>query len=165
MPYEIDSGYKTIFKTATPPVNWTKDTSYHDYTFRVVTGAASSGGNVDFSSLNAGMSVAGGTESSSGGLGGVALTTPQIAQHTHPMDYNSSTVLNFTTMSTAPGPQSYMTVRTGSTPITTGANAPNGSAHDHPLSITYTTAYTVGSAGDTLPMQVKYVDVIIAVRD
>ena len=157
MAYEIDSGYKTIFKSATPPVNWTKDTNYNDHTFRVVTGAASSGGTVNFSSMFANVTLTT-SNTLTGSLGSHALTTSQIAPHTHQHDYSAPA---FTSTANTSAPN--WAIATGPSPITSGATG-NGDAHSHPFSgsVSFTPDINGSSVVD---MRVKYVDTIVAVRD
>jgi len=51
IPDFIASGTKMVFNNATTPTSWTKDTTYNNYTFRVVNGSVSTGGENPFSSL------------------------------------------------------------------------------------------------------------------
>lgn len=157
MAYEIDSGYKTIFKTSTPPLNWTKDTSYNDYTFRVVTGAASSGGTVDFSSIFANVSLTI-SNTVTGSVGNVALTTAQIAAHVHYHDW-----LHPPFTSTANTSAPTFTIANNVVPFT-DAGTGNGDPHTHPFATSVSFTPQVGSSTN-VDMRVKYVDTIIAVRD
>lgn len=158
MAYEIDSGYKTIFKTATPPVNWTKDTSYNDHTFRVVTGAASSGGTVDFSSVFANITLSV-SNTVTGSLGAVALTNTQIATHTH---YHQYVTTGFSSTANASAPT--WSIATGSTPITSSVQGADDT-HTHPYTGSVTFTPQINGSVSVVDMRVKYVDTIIAVRD
>lgn len=160
MPYEIDTGYKTIFKSATPPVNWTKDTTYNDYTFRVVTGAASSGGTVDFSAafVDTTLNV---SNTFSGSLGSTAITVNQITSHAH---YHQWVLASFPSTANTSAP----TWAIGNSSSTqTSQPAGGGSGHTHPYG-SGTASFTTeidGTASSSVDLRVKYVDTIIAVRD
>ena len=110
------SGTKMLFAQTAAPTGWTKDTvNYNDYALRVVTGTASSGGTVafttafasqtpsgtvssSFSSGSAASTTATGTISVSGGavasttatgtVGATTLATTQIPSHQHTV-YNA----------------------------------------------------------------------------
>jgi hypothetical protein len=68
------SGTVMLFGQTSAPTGWTKDTTnYNNSALRVVTGAASTGGSVDFTTAFASGLSAGAT----------TLTTTQIPSHTH----------------------------------------------------------------------------------
>jgi len=72
------AGTVLIFGQTSAPTGWTKDTTnFNNSALRVVTGAASSGGSVDFTTAFASGLSAGAT----------TLTTTQIPSHTHTMNY------------------------------------------------------------------------------
>jgi hypothetical protein len=59
-PAGFDTGTRMIFAQTTAPTGWTKDTSnYNQHALRVVTGSASTGGTVDFTSAFVSQSVTG----------------------------------------------------------------------------------------------------------
>jgi hypothetical protein len=69
----FDTGTRMIFAQTTAPTGWTKDTSnYNNHALRVVTGSASTGGTVDFSTAFASQSVTGTVS--------VTASTGQVAQ-------------------------------------------------------------------------------------
>lgn len=68
----IPSGTRMLFQQSAAPVGWTKDTSHHDKALRVVSGAAGSGGVLDFSAAFI-----------SGSVGATTLTLAQIPSHDH----------------------------------------------------------------------------------
>lgn len=68
----IPSGTRMLFQQSTAPVGWTKDISHNDKALRVVSGAAGSGGMLDFSAAFI-----------SGSVGATTLTVAQIPAHDH----------------------------------------------------------------------------------
>ena len=68
----IPSGTRMLFQQTNAPSGWTKDTTHNDKALRVVSGAAGSGGSVDFSAAFV-----------TGTVGGTALTIEQIPAHDH----------------------------------------------------------------------------------
>ena len=117
----FDSGTVMLFAQTSAPSGWTKNTSTgNNHALRIVTGSASSGGSVDFSTAFASQSVtgtvtvtastgqtaapgslgqttAGGSISVSTGqtaapvsVGNTTLSTPQIPSHNHPFSNNVS---------------------------------------------------------------------------
>jgi hypothetical protein len=115
----FDSGTRMSFQQTTAPTGWTKDTTaaINDSMLRFVTGSASSGGSVAFSTW-AGTTTAGAT----------TLTTPQIPSHTHTVDGRSGGGY-------APPPTTAITKGPPGTsnPFSSQA-AGGGGSHDHPLS-------------------------------
>jgi len=70
----FDAGTRLIFAQTAAPTGWTKDTTnYNNHALRVVTGAASTGGSVDFTTAFA----SGLTDNA------VTLSTSQMPAHTH----------------------------------------------------------------------------------
>jgi hypothetical protein len=70
----FDAGTRLIFAQTTAPTGWTKDTTnYNNHALRVVTGAASTGGSVDFTTAFASGLSAGAT----------TLSTSQMPSHNH----------------------------------------------------------------------------------
>jgi len=154
----FDSGTVMLFAQTSAPTGWTKITaSGNNHALRVVTGTASSGGSVDFTTAFASKSVtgtvtvtastgqtaapgslgqttAGGNISVSTGqtaapvsVGNTTLSTPQIPSHSHPIS--------------AISPASEASPRTGLTyanlndanPASTNTgNAGGGGSHSHP---------------------------------
>lgn len=66
------TGTAMLFQQTTAPTGWTKVTTYNDYALRVVSGAASTGGSVAFT-----------TAFSSQNVGATTLSTSQIPNHYH----------------------------------------------------------------------------------
>jgi hypothetical protein len=158
----FDSGTVMLFAQTTAPTGWTKDTSlYNNSGLRVVTGTASTGGSVDFTTAFASQTPAG-TVSVSGSAGDTTLSLPLIPAHTHEG-------ISKNTGNPGPTAGSYGTPMNGNGFISrTGANlspflvAPNGGggAHSHPLTISSATF-----SGNAINLAVKYVDVIRATKN
>lgn len=71
------AGTVMLFAQTSAPTGWTKDTTnYNNSALRVVTGSASTGGTVDFTTAFASQAVA-------GTVGSTTLTTTQIPSHSH----------------------------------------------------------------------------------
>jgi hypothetical protein len=150
------SGTVMLFAQTAAPTGWTKSTTHNDKALRVVSGSASSGGSVAFTTAFASQAV-------SGTVGGTTLTTAQIPAHSHSVTdpgHSHSTVWNiYSDQGYAPG------IREGSgvfkssistNSATTGISIQNtggGSSHDH----TFT--------GTAINLAVSYVDVILATKD
>jgi hypothetical protein len=131
------SGTAMLFVQTSAPTGWTKSTAHDNKALRVVSGAASSGGSVAFTSAFTSQSVA-------GTIGSTVLTTSQIPSHTHSLSPTPIVGSGF----------GY----TGSTGVTGVSQTVTGSAggglgHDH----TFT--------GTAINLAVSYVDVIIANKD
>jgi hypothetical protein len=76
----FDAGTRLIFAQTTAPTGWTKDTTnYNNHALRVVTGAASTGGSVDFTTAFASGLSAGAT----------TLSTSEIPSHAHSVNIRS----------------------------------------------------------------------------
>jgi hypothetical protein len=143
----FDSGTVMLFAQTAAPTGWTKDTSlYNNSGLRVVTGTASTGGSVDFTTAFASKTPSG-TVSVSGSAGNTTLSTPQIPSHTHPA------------VSITPGPVANGRTGQASGNFLSGATG-GGGAHSHPLTISSATF-----SGNAINLAVKYVDVIRATKD
>lgn len=134
----LPTGTAMLFAQTSAPTGWTKSTTHNNKALRVVSGAASSGGSVAFTTAFASQAVA-------GTVGNTTLTTAQIPSHTH-------TYINGTAQSTyrpdgATGPYGYNGI-SGTTDATG-----DGGSHTH----TFT--------GTAINLAVSYVDVIIATKD
>jgi hypothetical protein len=152
----IPSGTKMLFAQTSAPTGWTKITSNDDAALRVVSGTASSGGTVGFTTAFAAKTVSGTT-------GSTSLSEAQIPSHYHlaatnikvssgnVSPFGSSTYLaretdiggdtEYNLQATSSAPDSLRTSSVGS-----------GSGHDHTFS-------------GSLNLAVKYVDVIVAQKD
>lgn len=130
------AGTVLIFGQTSAPTGWTKDTTnFNNSALRVVTGAASSGGSVDFTTAFV-------SQTPSGTVGSTTLTTTQIPSHTHTVTVGN-TGCGATVAALANG--AVITVNSGATG--------GGGSHNH----TFT--------GTAINLAVKYVDVIRATKD
>ena len=118
-PAPFASGTAIVFAQTAAPTGWTKVTSYNDAALRIVSGTASSGGSVDFSTAFANTTT-----------GTTTLSTSQIPSHTHNVEANNNT---------GPGGVnrlSFVANSIGSISITNAATATGGGgSHDHPINL------------------------------
>jgi len=150
----IPAGTVMIFGQTAAPTGFTKDTTnFNNSALRVVTGTASTGGSVDFSTAFASQSVTGTVSISaiSGSAGATTLSTPQIPSHNH-----SYTIVS--------GPGSSIATYQGGGTFSSSStnNTGGGGSHTHPFSFSSGTASFSGTA---INLAVKYVDVIRATKD
>ena len=141
-----------VFGQTAAPTGWTKITTYDNAALRIVSGSATSGGSVDFTTAFASQAVSGsiGNTTDTGTVGSTTLTTSQIPSHTH----------------TALVPGSGGCGSNGqyvgdSATINTGATGGGGS-HNHSLTMN---AHNHTFTGTAINLAVKYVDVIFASKD
>jgi len=164
----FDAGTRLIFAQTSAPTGWTKDTTnYNNHALRVVTGAASTGGSVDFTTAFTSQGVGGSLSSTTatnqsytptgtvsvtavtGSAGATTLTVPQIPAHDHPgltkqpspYTPTSSTGYPSTFAGYSVSPQS-------SNPGATNVVAPQGGggSHTHPFSFSSGTGSFTGNA-------------------
>jgi hypothetical protein len=138
------AGTAMIFKQTAAPTGWTKVLTDDNSALRVVTGAASTGGSVAFTTAFASKAVTGTNADS----GATTLTTAQIAAHTHTANiyyYDGGTMQYFRS--------SRNLTSQGTTPTNSTGG---GGSHTHPAA-----AFT----GTAINLAVSYVDVIIATKD
>lgn len=154
----FDAGTRIGFQQTTAPTGWTKDTTagLNNSSMRIVTGSASSGGSVDFTTAFASQTPTGSVTitSVSGSAGPTTLTTPQIPSHSH---INPS-------FGTSPGGPRTVETKTAvltSQAVSTDATGGGGS-HDHPFSFSSGSGTFSGSA---INLAVKYYDFIIASKN
>jgi hypothetical protein len=149
------SGTLMLFQQTAAPTGWTKQTTHNNKAFRVVSGTASSGGSVAFTTAFASQAVAGSVAITglSGSAGATTLSTPQIPSHTH--SYTASSP------GAAAGSQGRPAGSPEVGPQTTGSTGGGGS-HTHPFSFSSGTATFTGTA---INLAVQYVDLIIAQKD
>ena len=133
----LPTGTAMLFAQTSAPTGWTKSTTHDNKALRVVSGSASSGGSVAFTTAFASQAVA-------GTVGNTTLTTAQIPAHTHDVYYGSPNA------GAGGGPINQVST-SGSTAAT--ASTGGGGSHTH----TFT--------GTAINLAVSYVDVIIATKD
>jgi len=150
----FDAGTRMLFAQTTAPTGWTKDTTnYNNYALRVVTGAASTGGSVAFTTAFASQTPAGSVSINTSGLsaGSTTLTTPQIPSHSH----------SFTLFTGGGSPGGAQL--TDNSPV--GSQSTNatggGGSHNHSISGSATGSFT----GTAINLAVQYLDVITATKN
>lgn len=151
----IPSGTRMLFQQTAAPTGWTKITTENDKALRVVSGTASTGGSVAFTSAFATKSVAGTIANAvSGSVGGTTLTNSHLPNNWY---WNSSTpggsrldnYANFNYTARLPDWDTYRIQG-------------DGAAHDHSAgSLAVSSTFT----GSNIDMSVQYVDVIICSKD
>ena len=150
-------GTAIVFAQTAAPTGWTKSTTHDNKALRVVTGTASSGGSVAFTSAFTSQGV-------SGTVGGTSLTEAQMPRHWHNMKGpNSGSVpqgpitgfSNYGGGTPDDGGWLYGTFSTGggSASGSNDTGTANGQSHNHSFS------------GTSINLAVQYVDVIIATKD
>jgi hypothetical protein len=144
---EFSSGTRMTFNQTAAPTGWTKDTSTDNAGFRLVSGSASSGGSVDFTTAFS-SSRAVTVTSISSSVGATTLSTPQIPAHAHTV--KDAFLYNGPPNISEGGQRS--TVPNNITDSTGG-----GGSHDHPFSFS--------SGAGTVNLAIKYVDLIIAQKN
>ena len=150
----IPAGTVMIFGQTSAPTGFTKLTDQDNAGLRVVSGTASTGGSVNFTTAFASQTPTGSVSISSvsGSAGATTLSTPQIPSHTHSISgYYVSGPANSGFNGQLGGPGVVNTNATG-----------GGGSHTHPFS------FSSGSgtfSGNAINLAVKYVDVIRATKD
>ena len=156
----LPAGTVMLFVQTAAPTGWTKSTAHDNKALRVVSGAASSGGSVAFTSAFTSQAVSGTNTPS-------ALTAAEIPAHTHTATSTDSghthsyTYRGGTAEAVGGSGSAYWTgtaatdTTTGTANITTTVNANTGGGGTH----------THGFTGTAINLAVQYVDVIIATKD
>jgi hypothetical protein len=153
-------GTAIVFAQTAAPTGWTKSTVHDNKALRVVSGTASSGGSVAFTSAFTSQGV-------SGTVGGTSLTAAQMPKHFHRYvtgaltggSYPNSPPVNqnafFFGGTPDDGAYEYNTYSAGgdASSGSQGQGTANGDSHNHSFS------------GTSINLAVQYVDVIIATKD
>jgi hypothetical protein len=150
----VPSGSVMLFVQTNAPTGWTKSTTHDNKALRVVSGTASSGGSVAFTTAFASQAVSGTNSSTTatGTVGATTLATTQIPSHTH-------TAGNSATVTSAKAGVNYRNTAAGS--VATGA-AGGGGSHNHSFT---GDAHSHTFTGTAINLAVQYVDVIVATKD
>jgi hypothetical protein len=141
----LPSGTRLLFQQTAAPTGWTKVTTFNDVALRVVSGAASSGGSVAFSTAFVNQSVG-------GSVGNTTLTTSQMPSHTHDSQWWRVGTAKNNTGTRQTGPQNTLSLSEVVLNQTINNTGDSGS-HSH------------GFTGTAINLAVQYVDVIIASKD
>lgn len=80
---EFPTGTLAIFGSTAAPTGWTKSVTHNDKTLRVVSGAASTGGSVAFSTVHASKSIA-------ASIGATSIDSSTMGSHGHDVVFSSS---------------------------------------------------------------------------
>ena len=176
----IPAGTVMLFVQTSAPTGWTKSTAHDNKALRVVSGSASSGGSVAFTTAFASQAV-------TGTVASYTLTTADIPSHNH--SATSSSTSSSTSTVTDPTHQhtiffSTTNVQSGAgtnviSALTGGGTALVGGAFTGETVATTTTTTTSTTIGNTggggghshgfsapnINLAVQYVDVIIATKD
>ena len=158
----LPAGTVMLFVQTSAPTGWTKSTTHDNKALRVVSGAASSGGSVAFTTAFASQAV-------SGTNLGYSLTIPDLPSHNH------------TATSTVTDPGHAHTITTGTRTgdgagadywITGTSNTRNSNSNTTGITVATSigstgsgTAHTHTFTGTAINLAVQYVDVIIATKD
>lgn len=155
----IPAGTAMLFAQTTAPTGWTKSTTHDNKALRVVSGSASSGGSVAFTTAFASQSVV-------GTVGSYTLTTADIPSHNHTatstdsghshgisaVGMNGGSTGVFYTLVSPSTP--YVNTISGTANITTSIGSTGGGGgHSHSFT------------GTAINLAVQYVDVIIATKN
>jgi hypothetical protein len=136
-----------LFVQTSAPTGWTKSSTHDNKSLRVVSGTASSGGSVAFTTAFASQAV-------SGSIGNTTITTSTMPSHSHSHTFGSRYGSSNTNVFDANGNVTGGPIfnATGPTSPSIGSTGSDG-AHNH----TFT--------GTAINLAVQYVDVIIATKD
>jgi hypothetical protein len=146
-----------LFAQTAAPTGFTKNTSTGDnHALRVVTGTASTGGSVGFTTAFASQTPTGSVSITavSGSAGATTLTTPQIPSHTH--------VIRQNLQEGNPGGSPSLVGASGGPGTTVSGATGGGGSHEHPFSFSSGSGTFSGSA---INLAVQYIDVIRATKD
>ena len=160
----IPAGTAMLFAQTAAPTGWTKSTTHDNKALRVVSGAASSGGSVAFTTAFASQAVTGTNAS-------YTLTTADIPAHNHTATSTVTDPGHFHSYSSPAGNQSGGAPGSSYT-FASNAGATNTDTKTTGITVATTTANTGGGGGHThtftgtaINLAVQYVDVIIATKD
>lgn len=150
----IPSGTVMVFGQTSAPTGFTKLTDQDNAALRVVSGTASTGGSVNFTTAFVSQTPTGSVSINTSGLsaGATTLNTAQIPAHTH-------TVVAVGSGSNFPGNTCSNTA--GFSSVLTTSSTGGGGSHTHSISGSATGTFT----GTAINLAVKYVDVIRATKD
>lgn len=160
----LPAGTVMLFVQTSAPTGWTKSTAHDNKALRVVSGAASSGGSVAFTTAFASQAV-------TGTVASYTLTTADIPSHNHTAT-SSVTDSGHTHSYTAPAIGG-AAVSAGGIPIAT-AGTQGGTTGSSTTGITVSTSigntgggggHSHGFSAPNINLAVQYVDVIIATKN
>ena len=151
----IPAGSRMLFQQTAAPTGWVKETSSNNVALRVVSGTASTGGTVAFTTAFKSYSVAisgnTGNKAAGGTVANHTLSNARIPSHTH--SYNKP--------AGGSGGGGKSSTISGSSAANTGASG-GSQAHNH--GFTGSNHNHSFSGSSTVNVDVQYVDVIIATK-
>ena len=166
------SGTVMLFAQTAAPTGWTKSTTHNDKALRIVSGSASSGGSVAFTTAFASQAV-------SGTVGDTTLTSSQIPSHTHTGTTASNGDHSHYPFGSSPSSGSFgssvnniasdlayniVAASSANTSFTTNTTG----AHTHSFTSDATgggSSHTHSFTGTAINLAVQYVDVILATKN
>jgi len=151
----FDAGTVMLFAQTAAPTGWTKNSLTGDNSaLRVVTGSASTGGSVAFTTAFASQTPSGSVSISaiSGSAGATTLSTPQIPSHSHNQKTSQNVGCGCFTGTNSVNPS----------PSTNTGDTGGGGSHTHPFSFSSGTA---SFSGNAINLAVQYIDVIRATKN
>lgn len=149
------SGTRMLFQQTAAPVGWTKvvDTAYNNVAIRGVTGTVGTGGSVDFTTAFT-------SKTPAGTIGGTSLTAAQLPAHRHMAVSSSSSGPGLSSSNAVARQDNFgnnfsYTLSGSTSEADIGQTSSTGSGQSHTHTFT----------GSAIDLAVKYVDVIVAVKD
>jgi len=174
----IPSGTYMLFQQTAAPTGWTKETTHDNKALRVVTGTASSGGSVDFTTAFASQAVTGTTDGSgvtiTGSVASYTLTESDIPAHTHFIAAGTAAdgtggiePDNYLAQKGNYGNTNNYIVAGISVSATEGLTSETGGdgGHTHSAGTLAGGSHTHTFTGSAINLAVEYVDIIIASKD
>ena len=168
----IPSGTVMLFVQTAAPTGFTKVTTHNDKSLRVVSGTASTGGSVAFTTAFSSTRTASGTTGGtavgvSGTVGSHTLSAGEIPTHSHSFSIGQFVGSNDATSSG--GGYILMANRNyaaggGAAGVTIG-NYGSGGGHTHSVGSLAGASHTHSFTSGNMAFDVNYVDVIIATKD
>jgi len=167
------SGTVMLFAQTAAPTGWTKSTTHNDKALRVVSGSASSGGSVAFTTAFASQAV-------SGTVGATTLTSSQIPAHTHTGTTSNASLTGtfgpFRQTLNSPDASASGVFSLGNQFSSGDANAGSRNTRSINMDASHTHTFTTDSTGSggshdhtftgtAINLAVSYVDVILATKD
>ena len=167
------SGTVMVFAQTAAPTGWTKSTTHNDKALRVVSGSASSGGSVAFTTAFASQAV-------SGTVGDTTLNSSQIPSHTHTGSTSTASLTGgfgpFRQTLNSPDASASGVFSLGAQFGSGDANAGSrntrsinmDASHAHSFTTDATgggSSHTHSFTGTAINLAVQYVDVILATKN
>jgi len=152
------SGTVMLFVQTSAPTGWTKSTAHDNKALRIVSGSASTGGSVAFTTAFASQAVSGSVSVSvsisGGSVNGTTLSTSEMPSHSHDIGKGDRA---------APGAMTGFGSNSNYGTTTIGSTGGNGS-HSHGFN-TPSGSGSGSFSGTAINLAVQYVDVIIATKN